>query len=259
MSTVWDPAQYERYKSYRDRPALDLMLQIPADLEPREIWDLGCGTGEHAALLKRRHPDARVHGLDLSPEMLTLARERDAEVDWVQGSIADWAPERPADLIFSNAALQWLDRHDILLPRLAAHLAPGGVLAVQVPRSHAAPWYDLLRETVGEGPWADRLAGVDAVKPIADMRDWYAWLAPLCRDIDLWTSTYLHVLTGEDPVVEWMLGTGLRPYLQALTTASERDAFLDAYRRRVARAFPRRPTGETLFPFPRLFLVARRR
>jgi trans-aconitate 2-methyltransferase len=258
MTTVWDPAQYERYKTYRDRPALDLMVQIPSDLEPREIWDLGCGAGEHAALLSRRHADARVHGLDSSPDMLAAARERPEEVAWVEGSIADWAPEVAPDLIFTNAALQWVPDHQSLIPHLVETLAPGGVFACQLPKSHGAPWYDLLRETVADPRWRDRIADARAVLPLLADETYYDLLSRSCDQIDIWSTTYLHALEGEDPVVDWMLGTGLRPYVQALSDPDERAAFLSAYRERVSGAFPRRSDGVTLFPFPRLFLLARR-
>ncbi len=259
MSPIWDPQQYDRYRTYRDRPALDLLLRLPGDVEPSVIWDLGCGGGEHAALLKRRHPAAEVHGLDASAEMLEVARARLESVTWIQGDIGAWRPDRPVDLIFSNAALQWLGGHADLFPRLADQLAPGGVLAVQMPQSHAAPWYELLRETLVDSRWRDRLAAVEAVKPLEAPDLYYDWLSATCDEIDIWSATYLHVLTGDDPIIDWMQGTGLRPYLQALTEPSERDAFLQSYRDRVAAAFPPRPTGETLFPFPRLFVVARRR
>jgi len=259
MATTWDPAQYERYKAYRDRPALDLMVQIPADLDPREIWDLGCGTGEHAALLKRRHPGAVVHGLDSSPDMLARARRRPEAVDWVEQGIADWSPPAPPDLIFSNAALHWLSDHGTLFPRLAGALAPGGVLAVQMPVSYTAEWHVLMRETAAEGPWAKALADVEGTRPLAAPEDYYGWLSPLCESVDIWTTTYLHALTGEDPIVDWMLGTGLRPYVEALSSDAERQAFLDAYRRRLAPSFPRRSDGTTLLAFPRVFLAARRR
>jgi trans-aconitate 2-methyltransferase len=258
MTTVWDPAQYERYKAYRDRPAIDLMIQIPLDREPREIWDIGCGTGEHAALLKRRHPKALVHGLDSSADMLASARERPDEVDWVEGSFEAWTPETPPDLIFTNAALQWASDNRTLFPRLVKSLAPGGVFACQVPLSHSAQWYDLLRETIAEPQWADRLKDVRGTQPIAPPETYYDLIAPLCSSVDIWSTTYLHVLSGEDPVVEWMKGTGLRPYIQAFSSETERDRFVDAYRARVSQAFPRRPDGTTLFPFPRLFVLARR-
>ena len=256
--TQWDPALYQRYKTYRDRPALDLMVRLPRDLRPREIWDLGCGVGEHAAVLAKRHPDAQVHGLDSSTEMLAEARRRDGELDWVQADIADFQPAAPPDLIFTNAALHWLPDLERLVPRLARTLDEGGVFACQVPLSYSAAWYDALRATIEDPRWAERLGRVQGVYPIADMPSWYGWLAPVCAEVDIWSTTYLHVLEGEDPIVEWMSGTGLRPYLQAFEDSAERAAFVEAYRRRTAAAFPRRPDGTTLLPFPRLFIVARR-
>jgi trans-aconitate 2-methyltransferase len=256
--TQWDPAQYERHKRDRDRPALDLMLQIPRDLRPRTIWDLGCGAGEHAAVLAVRHPAAEVRGLDSSAEMLARARERNTGVTWIQGDIAAFDPPRPPDLIFTNAALQWVDGHAALFPRLVGTLQHGGVFACQMPVSFHAPQHVAIRETVAEGPWRERLEGVRGVYPVAEPADYYDWLAPLA-EVDVWSTTYLHVLTGDDPVVDWMLGTGLRPMLQALDGEAERAAFLDAYRARVAALFPRRHDGTTLFPFQRLFIVARKR
>src|SRR5262245_5274758 len=141
----WDPETYERYKAYRDRPALDLMVQVPADLAPREIWDLGCGTGEHAAVLAARHPQARVFGLDSSPEMLAAARRRSGRVEWVLGDAGAFAPEVAPDLIFTNAALQWVGGHAALFPRLAGRLARGGVLACQMPQSWDSAWHIALR------------------------------------------------------------------------------------------------------------------
>jgi trans-aconitate 2-methyltransferase len=255
----WDPDIYERYKTYRDRPALDLMLQIPGDLDPREIWDLGCGTGEHAALLAKRHPKAVVHGLDSSPEMLAQARKRDAQVDWVLSGIEAWSPKRPPDLIFTNAALQWLPDHAALYPRLFEALAPGGVFACQTPTPYETRHYAMLLETVAFGPWAARLASARVINPTPSMDAYYAWLEPLAAWVDIWTTTYLHVLEGDDPVVEWMRGTGLRPFLDALPDLAEQQAFLDDFRARIAAAFPPQPGGETLFPFQRLFIVAQRR
>ncbi len=257
-TTRWDPEVYQRYKAYRDRPALDLMLRLPYDLEPGEFWDLGCGTGEHAAVLKRRRPRARVHGLDSSPEMLAEARARPDEVEWLEGDIAAFAPVRPPDLIFSNAALQWLPDHATLYPRLVGTLADGGVFACQVPMTFEAAWHVALRETAAQGPWAARLSAVRGVRQVEPAETYYDRLAPLCRELDIWSTVYLHVLEGEDPVVDWMRGTGLRPFLQALDGPGEEAAFLDAYRARLQPLFPRRPGGVTLLPFPRLFIVARR-
>ena len=257
-ATTWDVEQYERYKAYRDRPALDLMVQIPGDLTPTEIWDLGCGAGEHAALLARRHPSARVHGLDSSADMLAAARDRSSAVEWLQGDIAAFAPNAPPDLIFTNAALQWLPDHATLFPHLVGALAPGGVFACQVPVTWAEVWHADLRATAAEPRWQGMMQGVRDVQPVAAAEDYWRWLSPLA-EVDVWKTRYLHVLTGEDPVVDWMMGTGLRPYLARLTDPADRAAFLDAYRGRTRASFPKQPDGSTLFDFPRLFIVARRR
>ena len=255
---TWDVEQYERYKTYRDRPALDLMVQIPGDLEPREIWDLGCGAGEHAALLALRHPEANVHGLDGSPDMLAAARERPARVAWVHGDIAAFAPDTPPDLIFTNAALQWLPDHQTLFPALVSTLAPGGVFACQIPLSEREVWHQQLRDAAANGPWRDNLKNARTLHRVSDASAYYDWLSPLA-EVDIWSTTYLHVLAGEEPIVDWMKGSGLRPYLDLLTDPEEREAFLGVYSRMVNESFPKRADGMTLFPFPRLFIIARRR
>lgn len=255
---AWDPDVYSRYRAYRDRPALDLMLKIPRDLDPREIWDLGCGPGEHAALLAARHPGAVVHGLDSSPQMLERAKGQGAGVDWVLGDIDAWRPAVAPDLIFTNAALQWLDGHEALFPRLLESLAPGGVLACQIPQVEDAGWRRSLREVAADGPWAGKLAALDGVRQGHDPRAYHDWLSPLADDLDVWVTTYLHALEGEDPIVDWTSGTSLRPYLERLEPGAETAAFLAAWRERLARDYPRRDDGITLLPFTRLFVVARR-
>ncbi|MBB4082523.1 trans-aconitate 2-methyltransferase [Brevundimonas lenta] len=259
-SPAWDPTQYSRFEAERDRAALDLLLRVPGDLEPREIWDLGCGTGQHAALLKRRHPGARVHGLDSSPAMLKQARELSVDVDWRAGDIGSWSADWPVDLIFANASLQWLPDHEGLLPRLTAALASGGVLAAQMPLAHESRQHTLMRAVAADGPWAARLESVNTIRPLLAVERYYDLLAPACRDIDIWSTTYLHVLNGADAVLEWMKGTALRPYMTALADdPAMRSSYLSALGERLSEAFPRRWDGVTLLPFPRLFLVARRR
>lgn len=257
---VWDPGQYRRFEAERDRPALDLLLRLPDDLRPCEIWDLGCGTGQHAALLKRRHPEARVHGLDASAAMLAQARELGADIDWREGDIAGWRPEGPADLILANASLQWLPDHKTLLARLADALAPGGVLAVQMPMAHESRHHGIMRAVAAEAPWAARLAGVDTIGPLLTAEAYYDSLSEACEQVDIWSTTYLHALAGEAAVLEWMKGTALRPYMTALAEEpAMRAAFLSALDDALSAAFPRRRDGRTLLPFPRLFLMARRR
>ena len=258
--TGWDPSQYQRFEGERDRAAQDLLARLPADMTPREIWDLGSGLGRHAIQLSRRHTRAAVHGLDSSRAMLERARAAGPDVDWRLGDLADWGPEVPADLIFANASLQWVPDHAALFPRLIDALAPGGVIAVQMPMAHESLHHTLMREVAGRGPWSGRLSGVGTIAPLLSPEAYYDLLARDCAGIDIWSTRYLHVLEGPDPVLEWMKGTALRPYLSALRDdPATGAAFLSALGARLAEAFPARPDGATLLPFPRLFLVARRR
>ena len=257
---LWDHRQYGRFDGERDRAALDLLLRLPETLKPREIWDLGCGAGQHAALLKRRHPGAVVHGLDTSAAMLAEAARREDAIDWVQGDIAGWSPTRPVDLIFSNAALHWLPDHQGLLTRLTTALAPGGVLAAQMPMAHETRHHGLLRAVAGEGPWSEALATVPRMAALLPAEAYYDVLAAEGGSVDIWATTYLHALTGPDAVLEWMKGTALRPYLSALSDDPPmRAAFVSALGAALCEAFPPRPDGVTLLLFPRLFLVAQRR
>ncbi|NBB52073.1 methyltransferase domain-containing protein [Rhizobium sp. CRIBSB] len=255
---IWDPEQYNRFEAHRDRAALDLLLRLPAGFDPARIWDLGCGTGAHAALLKRRHPCARVQGLDASAAMIGTARSRPEQVDWHIGNIADWDPGGTVDLILANASLHWLPGHDALLPRLAGVLAPGGVLAVQMPLAHETQHHEILRQVAAEGAWASPLERVRDIAPLLPATTCYDLLADLCEEVDIWTTTYLHALTGPDAVLDWMSGTALRPYLAALDGQVSREPFLSALACALSQAFPMRADGVTLLPFPRLFVVARR-
>lgn len=253
----WDVGQYQRFADERARPALDLLARIPP-VDARSVVDLGCGDGRITELLARRWPGARVVGIDSSTAMLAAARRLEARVDWQEADIAHWRPDRPVDLIYSNAALHWLDDHAALFPRLFASLAPGGVLAVQMPANFEAPSHRAMRETAAEGPWAERLRPRLRPAPVAAPAVYYDLLAPRARFVELWETSYFHLLPDVDAIVEWVKGTGLRPLLDALDDPVERDAFIAAYRARLATAYGPQSDGRVLFPFRRLFLLAGR-
>ena len=217
--------------------------------------DLGCGPGNSTALLTERWPAAEVVGVDNATSMLAAARERRIAADWALADIAHWTPDQPADLLFSNAALQWLPDHQALLPRLLCQLRPGGVLAVQMPRNFQAPVHVLLREHAASGPWAERLEDVLLREPVASPAWYYDLLAPHTRTLDIWQAEYLQALEGEDPVLRWTEGTGMRPVLEALDK-TEAARFKEGYAARLRDAYPTLPGGKTLFPFQRLFIVA---
>jgi trans-aconitate 2-methyltransferase len=254
---MWNPEQYLKFAAPRVRPALDLLIRVPVEA-PGTVYDLGCGAGNVTRMLAQRWPAARIVGIDDSPAMLAKAAEEAPNILWQQQGIADWAPARPADVIYSNAALHWLPEHETLFPRLMAQLAPGGVLAVQMPRNFNEPSHMLIWETLRAGPWRTRLEHLVQPSPVAAPDFYYGLLSPLSSAIDIWETQYLQVLEGKDPVKEWTKGTWLRQFLEALDEA-DRPVFEEDYSRRLREAYPVRADGGTLFPFRRLFLVARRR
>mgnify|MGYP001599817040 CR=1 FL=1 len=250
----WDPNQYLAFADHRLRPALDLLTRIGLD-QPKHVYDLGCGPGNVTAVLAKRWPKAAVVGVDNSPNMLSSAGAPTGNLRWQQADIATWKPAAPADLIYSNAALQWLDDHATLMPRLLGLLAPGGVLAVQMPRNHGAPSHVGMVEAALAGPWKGKLEPLLRRTPVAKPSVYYDLLRPHCTRIDIWETIYTQVLEGADPVVEWTKGTALKPLLDALAT-EERNTFLADYRQRMREAYPLRGDGRTLFPFRRLFFIA---
>ena len=189
--------------------------------------------------------------------MLAKAREIAPGLKFTQADAGNWQPDRPLDVIFCNAVLHWLPDHGKVFPRLLGLLAKGGVLAVQMPGNHKSPSHQLMLQAAARGPWKDRLAAVQGINPVHDPAFYFRALAADASDIDAWEAEYLHVLSGADPIVEWTKGTALRPYLDALD-GPQRDTFVAEYRRLVAAAYPPEPDGRTLFPFRRIFIVARR-
>ncbi|MFJ6771155.1 methyltransferase domain-containing protein [Kitasatospora sp. NPDC091257] len=255
---VWDPAQYLRFADERTRPLRDLLARVPALPHPgaEVILDIGCGPGNSTAVLRERWPRARLTGVDNSAPMLATARsegEPDAEYLLADARDYDPAPAGP-DLIVSNATLQWVDGHLALLPRWADALEPGGVLAFQVPGNFDAPSHTLLADLRRSARWRDAL-GEEAVRAGVHPPERYldALAAAGCLP-DVWETTYLTLLPGPDPVLEWVKGTALRPVLTRLADPADRAAFLAEYGRLLREAYPAGPHG-TVFPFRRIFAV----
>ncbi len=252
----WDPAQYLKFADHRLRPAIDLLNRV--DLEsPEVVYDLGAGTGNVTELLAERWPSARVIGVDNSSEMLERAG-RVANLEWQQGDIGAWRPDRPAGLIFSNSALHWVTGHAELFTGLMDSLAPGGVLAVQMPRNFGAVSHISISEAALSGPWRSTLEPLLRPAPVEPPPYYARIITPMASSIDVWETEYLQILTGDNPVKEWTKGTWLRPLLDALDEP-QRSEFESAYAELVEKAYPKEPDGTTLFPFKRMFIVARKR
>jgi trans-aconitate 2-methyltransferase len=264
--TTWDPTQYARFGEERGRPFRDLLARVGVS-SPGVVVDLGCGNGPLTLTLADRWPHARVIGVDHSPEMLTAARDLDAggRADWVEADLATWDPARldaPADVVVTNATLQWVPTHLGLIDRVVGALAPQGWFAMQVPDNLDAPSHALMREVAAAHPRADALAAAVRRLQVEPPQAYLERLAALGCDVDVWSTTYFHVLDPEgqveDPVLEWVRGTGLRPVLAVLTDVEERDEFVSAYRLRLREAYPRTAAGVVL-PFRRTFAVAHKR
>lgn len=263
----WNPGQYLKFADHRLRPALDLMGRIPLE-DPQVIYDLGCGSGNVTRLLADRWPDADVVGMDNSPEMLAQAAADSVgaagRVRWQSGDLADWRPDATPSVFYSNAVLQWVPDHSELVPRLWGMLPAGACLAVQVPLSWDMRSHHLMRETLAGGAAGGKSFGSEELRQavgnrwVQDPDFYYDLLAPQSAHLDVWTTEYQHVLMGDDAVLEWVTGTGLRPILNGLDDA-ERAIYLEEYRRRLNLEYPKRADGVTLYPFRRLFFVAVRK
>ncbi|MEU6810866.1 trans-aconitate 2-methyltransferase [Streptomyces sp. NPDC046831] len=261
----WDPAQYLRHAGHRARPFTDLLARVPDPPGGRpRVADLGCGPGNVTVLLADRWPAAHVTGYDNSPEMLDGAHvdhegptRGGGRLDFAHADLRTWTPPEPYDVIVSNATLQWVPGHAGRFADWIAALRPGGTLAFQVPGNFSAPSHRLMRDLAHSARWRGRLAGVlrhdDAVlTPAAYLER----LTGLGCTADVWETTYLHLLKGEDPVLDWVKGTGLRPVLTALADdPGAREAFVAEYRDALREAYPAGPHG-TPFPFRRVFAVA---
>ncbi|WP_208804552.1 methyltransferase domain-containing protein, partial [Microbispora triticiradicis] len=208
---IWDPEVYERYAAERGRPFHELVGRVGAR-SPEYVVDLGCGTGELTATLLARWPGARVHGVDASPAMIAKAPPGP---DFEVADVRDWRPSRPVDVIVSNALLQWLPERRDLLARWRGWLAEDGWLAFQMPGNFDAPSHAVVRELC-RTTWRAELGDVPRGATVEDPEEYVDLLAGLGLTVDAWETTYVHVLPGEDPVLNWIKGTALRPMLDRL-------------------------------------------
>ncbi len=252
---MWDPVKYLDFADHRGRPFYDLISRVGAP-DPRLVVDLGCGPGTLTGALRERWPGATVQALDSSPEMVAAARGRGIAAEVMD--VAAWRPPEDADVVVCNAVLQWVPKHEELLRRWVGELPAGAWLAFQVPGNFGAPSHAIVRELAAGPRWRSELAqttlrGEDAVLQL----DGYAAMLTAAGGlVDAWETTYLQRLSGEDPVLEWISGTSLRPVKAALP--GDRWAqFRADLAPRLRAAYPRRSDGGTWFPFRRIFVVAR--
>jgi len=283
---MWDATLYLRFGGERARPFFDLLARVGAEM-PRYVVDMGCGPGNLTAMLAQRWPSATVCGVDNSPQMIETARQltpagapraegsraagwraagsagsgsvmtsRAPGLSFMLDDIRHWEPPSLPDVIVSNAVLQWVPDHRELLVRWAGQLADDGWLAFQVPGNVDQPSHAILREMAASARWRSLLRDAELNRQSADPSDYAELLAGAGCEVDAWETTYVHMLQGEDPVLEWYQGTGLRPVLAVLDAGQAAD-FLAEYGEKIRLAYPPGPFG-TVFPFRRVFTVAHR-
>ena len=254
----WNPELYRRFEDERTRPARDLLARVALQ-DPKRVFDLGCGPGNSTELLAERFPGADIIGTDNSERMLIEARARLPQRRFDLSDIAGWQPTQAPDLIYANAALQWVGGHDTLIPRLFESLAPNGVLAIQMPDNREEPTHRAMRELAGLAPWSTFIDDAASTRTkILPLGGYYDLLAPQAAEVDVWRTAYQHPMASPAKIVEWVSGTGLRPFIDPLPEA-ERASYLAEYERRIAQAYRPRADGRLLLAFPRLFIVARRK
>ncbi|MGB8275611.1 MAG: methyltransferase domain-containing protein [Alphaproteobacteria bacterium] len=256
----WNPGQYLKFADQRTQACLDLASRVLLE-SPRTVIDLGCGPGNSTEVLARRWPEAEIAGLDGSPDMIEAATAALPGRRFAVRDIAEWAAQPdgggPYDLVFSNAALQWVEDHTSLFPRLFSRVTAQGALAVQMPANFNHPVRRLMGEIAQRPAWRQSFAhalprNAHAHEPVF----YYDLLAPLASRVDLWTTDYIHVLPGPEAVGEWFKGTALRPFLDLLKNEAERTRFVADYVAEIGPHFPRRTDGNVLFPFRRMFVIA---
>jgi len=251
----WDAQQYLKFEDERTRAARDLLAQIPIQ-DARGVVDIGCGPGNSTELLARRWPQARITGIDTSADMLRQARERLPQHTFIEANISHWAPPEGTDVLFANAIFQWVPNHLKQLMRLTMALPQGGVLAVQMPDNMDEPSHVMMREVARLPRFHTQLAhALEARDSLPKPGTYYDALQPLCSRIDIWHTIYNHVLDDVPAIVEWVKGTGLRPFLDPLEIP-ERKEFLEAYQARLAASYLPQADGKVLLRFPRIFIVA---
>lgn len=254
----WNPDLYRQFETERTRPARELIARIPA-IHVGSATDLGCGPGNSTELLRCAWPQAKITGLDNSLSMLEQAQARLRDCHFMPADIRNWQATAPQDVIFANASLQWLDQHQKLLPQLVAQLAAYGVLAIQMPDNLEEPSHRLMREVAARAEWQQKISSRAAGrKKLLTAQQYYDLLSLAGCSVDIWRTTYYHLMPDAAAIIDWLKATGLRPFLASLNE-NDQQRFLQQYLAEIRQAYPPQIDGKVLLAFPRLFMVAQKR
>jgi trans-aconitate 2-methyltransferase len=251
----WDPQQYLQFKHERTQPSKDLVAQIQIDA-PETIIDIGCGPGNSTHILRMRWPKADIVGVDMSEKMIEKARTDYPGQKWIVADASTLETSQTYDIVFSNAAIQWISGHETLIPRLFQLVNKNGILAVQVPANHESPLYKIILKTSQSSKWSVFTAGHEQKITYHSAEYYYNILNSLTRKIAIWETIYYHILKSHHELIEWYRGTGMRPFLDLLKTDENRTEFENDVLKESKEYYPLQSDGSILYPFKRLFFTA---
>lgn len=251
----WNPESYLKYERERTLPSRDLVKHIELD-RPRRVIDIGCGPGNSTQILRDRWPGAEITGLDSSEEMIRKAKASFPTTEWILADAERWHPDSAYDVVFSNAALQWMSDQAAVVANLFGCLEEHGVLAVQVPLNVDSPLAKAVAKVAQSAPWRDRMADWDSRITYSDEAFYYDILSRLTRRVEMWITIYLHAMDGHQDLIDWYSSTGMRPYLARIESEEEKNRFRGQVLDECREEYPIRPDGRVIFPFKRLFFVA---
>jgi trans-aconitate 2-methyltransferase len=251
----WDPDSYLKYKEERTQPSYDLVARIEI-ANPANIIDIGCGPGNSTRALRERWPNARILGLDSSQDMIEKARNAFSQEDWILADATEWKTDEKYDIVFSNAALQWIPNHDILIPKLFDLVNNQGALAVQVPANNHSPLHKAVLRVSKREEWRESTNGCDSMLTYRNAGFYYDQLSAISVRINIWQTTYYHIMVSHQDLIDWYASTGMRPYLERFKKESERYSFREQVLEECTPHYPKQEDGKILFPFNRIFFVA---
>ena len=256
MSTQWNPELYLRFQRERTQPSIDLVSRIEIDT-PRAIIDVGCGPGNSTNVLANRWPGSELTGVDSSEEMTAKASRDYPDRRWIHADVRDLPSEPAYDLVYSNAALQWIPDHEMLIPHLYGMIRGSGALAVQIPLAEEMPVRQAIRTVAAGARWRELMSGISGLV-VGSAGFYYDLLASVTRDLVIWQTAYIHEMESHASIVTMLESTALRPYLSRIDDQSDRDEFLREVTDEVKATYHAQKNGRVLFPFHRLFFIAYR-
>jgi trans-aconitate 2-methyltransferase len=254
MIQDWNPDLYLKFDKERTQPSIDLVSRIRLE-NPGKIIDIGCGPGNSTQVLVARWANSDIVGVDKSPAMIEKAKSDYPNQNWHVIDAGNDAIEGKFDLVFSNAVIQWIPNHAALLKKFHSLLSDKGVLAVQLPLFWDMQIGKAVERIAANGSWAEETKGVKDLFTIHDYSFYYDNLSKLFTSIDIWVSDYIHILDSPYSILEMIRSTGLKPYLERLTSDSDRNDFEDLVFNEIKRDYALQNNGCVLFPFKRLFFI----